>query len=93
MWCSYKYPGKWWPVDIKFTKRKGGVDVNTERKGSVTALRIAAEEDHTNIVIEILKYQNAEGSIHDNEGFSPLLRATNEGHSGVFVSLLLLHGS
>lgn len=62
-------------VDVKFTKRKGGV----------AAWHIAAEEDHTNTVIEILRYQNVEGSIHDDESSSPLLPTTNKGHSGNFV--------
>jgi ankyrin repeat protein len=74
-----------------FFSKGGSLIVNQKNKGGATALHIACREGNSEIV-NILLQNGANPNIQDNEGWSPLMRASIAG-SPQIIDMLLSKGA
>lgn len=76
---------------VKFFSKAGALVINQRNKGGATSLHIACRESNFEIA-KILVDNGANVNIVDNEGWSPLMRASLAGNKDI-VELLLKNGA
>ena len=76
---------------VKFFSKAGALVINQRNKGGATSLHIACREGNFEIA-KILVDNGANVNIVDNEGWSPLMRASLAGNKDI-VELLLKNGA
>ena len=76
---------------VKFFSKAGALVINQRNKGGATSLHIACRESNFEIA-KILVDNGANVNIVDNEGWSPLMRASLAGNKEI-VELLLKNGA
>lgn len=76
---------------VKFFSKAGALVINQRNKGGATSLHIACREGNFEIT-KILVDNGANVNIVDNEGWSPLMRASLAGNKDI-VELLLKNGA
>ncbi|KDO24159.1 hypothetical protein SPRG_10586 [Saprolegnia parasitica CBS 223.65] len=93
----------WTPLIVQsFLNRDAGIvdvllqhkaiNTNAQNNMGATALMLASEEGHTDIVASLLAHADVEINMQDNAGFSALMLAAQSGHADV-VNALLQHPS
>jgi ankyrin repeat protein len=76
---------------IRFILKTNISSINQRNLGGSTALHIACRQQHYDSVLLLLQH-NANVNIVDSEGWTPLMRAANNGNLKI-ISLLLLKGA